>query len=113
MCVFSAPVQLCGGLARSTGVMLVPLGWEDAGGRRGRRKEGAVSRKPHLELVIGTVHLLVVVNLEGLQELEVEGETAFHPDAVVALQVWRVGLGILQTGDVAGRLSVQPAAALS
>jgi len=42
----------------------------------------------------------------------VEGETALHPDAVVATQVRWVGLGVLQAGNVPGWLCVQLTAAL-
>ena len=45
--------------------------------------------------------MLVVIDFEGFQELEVDGETPLHPDAVVAAQVGGVGLGVLQAGDVA------------
>lgn len=67
----------------------------------------------YLELVIGAVHLLVVIDFKRLQELEVKGEAPLHPDAVVAAQVSGVGPGVLQAGDVARRLCVQRAAALS
>lgn len=42
-----------------------------------------------------------------------EGEAAFHPDAIVAAQVRGVGLGVLQARDVARWLCVQLTAALS
>lgn len=59
------------------------------------------------------MYLLVVIDFERLQELEVEGEATLHPDAVVAAQVRRVGLGVLQAGDVARWLCEQLIAALS
>lgn len=58
------------------------------------------------------MHLLVVIDLERFQELEVEGEAALYPDAIVAAQVRGVGLGVLQAGDVARWLRVQLTAAL-
>lgn len=58
------------------------------------------------------MYLLVVIDLERLQELEVEGEAALHSDAVVAAQVRGVGPGVLQAGDVAGWLCVQLTGAL-
>lgn len=91
------------------------------GGRPGREGEEGVSgargawwqvRWLYLQLVVGAVDLLVVINLERLQELEVKGEAALHPDAVVAAQVRGVGLGVLQARDVARRLCVQLTAAL-
>lgn len=45
--------------------------------------------------------MLVVIDFKRLQELELNGEAALHPDAVVAAQVGGVGLGVLQAGDVA------------
>lgn len=91
------------------------------GGRPGREGEEGVSgargawwqvRWLYLQLVVGAVDLLVVINLERLQELEVKGEAALHPDAVVAAQVRGVGLGVLQARDVARWLCVQLTAAL-
>ena len=67
----------------------------------------------YLELVIGAVHLLVVIDFERIQELEVQGEAPFYPDAVVAAQIGWVGLRIFEARDIAGGLCVQPTAALS
>ena len=58
----------------------------------------------YLQLVVGTVYLLVVIDFKRLQELEVEGVTPLYSDTVVAAQVGGVGLGVLQAGDVAGGL---------
>lgn len=55
----------------------------------------------YLELVIRALYLLVVINFKRLQELEVQGEATLYPDAVVAAQIWRIGLGVLQAGNVA------------
>ena len=44
----------------------------------------AADDKLYLELVIGAVHLLVVINFKRIQELEVHSEAPLHPDAVVA-----------------------------
>lgn len=47
------------------------------------------------------MYLLVVIDFKRLQELEVDSVAPLHPDAVVAAQVRRVGLGVLQAGHVA------------
>lgn len=38
----------------------------------------------YLELVIGAVDLLVVINFKRIQELETHSEAPLYPDAVVA-----------------------------
>lgn len=55
----------------------------------------------YLQLVVGTVYLLVVINFKRLQELKVEGVASLYSDTVVAAQVSGVGPGVLQAGDVA------------
>lgn len=55
----------------------------------------------YLQLVVGTVYLLVVIDFKRLQELEVEGVASLYSDTVVAAQVRGVGPGVLQAGDVA------------
>ena len=55
----------------------------------------------YLQLVVGTVYLLVVIDFKRLQELEVEGVASLYSDTVVAAQVSGVGPGVLQAGDVA------------
>lgn len=66
----------------------------------------------YLQLVVGTVYLLVVIDFKRLQELEVEGVAPLYSDTVVAAQVGGVRLGVLQAGDVARGLREQLAAAL-
>ena len=86
--------------------------WPDgpAGRRDERRRVGMGTREflgvgwLYLQLVVGTVYLLVVINFKRLQELEVEGVAPLYSDTVVAAQVGGVGLGVLQAGDVAGGL---------
>lgn len=56
---------------------------------RDPRKEPCGERKGsevrlYLELVIGAVYLLVVINFKSIQELEVHSEAPLHPDAIVA-----------------------------
>lgn len=65
-----------------------------------------------LELVIGAVYLLVVINFKRIQELEVHSEAPLYPDAVVTAQIWWIGLWVLEAGDVARGLRVEPTAAL-
>lgn len=65
----------------------------------------------YLQLVVGTVYLLMVIDFKRLQELEVEGVASLYSDTVVAAQVRGVGSGILQAGDVARGLREQLAAA--
>lgn len=48
----------------------------------GERKGSEV--RLYLELVIGAVYLLVVINFKRIQELEVHSEAPLHPDAIVA-----------------------------
>lgn len=67
----------------------------------------------YLELVIGAVNLLVVIDFKRIQELEVQGEAPLYPDAVIAAQIRWVGLRVFKARDIAGRLCVQPSAALS
>lgn len=54
-----------------------------------------------LELVIGAVYLLVVINFKRIQELEVHSEAPLYPDAVVTAQIGWIGLWVLEAGDVA------------
>lgn len=67
----------------------------------------------YLELVVGAVNLLVVVDFKRIQELEVQSEAPLYPDAVVAAQIGWVGLRVFEARDIAGGLRVQPTAALS
>lgn len=46
--------------------------------------EGKNEGELYLELVIGAVYLLVVINFKRIQELEVHREAPLYPDAVVA-----------------------------
>lgn len=54
----------------------------------------------YLQLVIGVVYLLVVIDFKRFQEFEFNGEVAFYSDVVVVAQVGGVGLGVFQVGDV-------------
>lgn len=67
----------------------------------------------YLELVIGAVYLLVVINFKRIQELEMHSEAPLYPDAVVAAQIRWVRLRVLEAGDIARGLCVQSTAALS
>lgn len=67
----------------------------------------------YLELVIGAVHLLVVIDFKRIQELEAQGEAPLYPDAVVAAQIGWVGLRVFEARDIAGGLCIQLTAALS
>lgn len=74
--------------------------------------EGKFNVQPYLELVIGAVYLLVVINFKRIQELEVHSEAPLYPDAVVTAQIGWIGLRVLEAGDVARGLRVEPTAAL-
>lgn len=67
----------------------------------------------YLELVIGAVYLLVVINFKRIQELEMHSEAPLYPDAVVAAQIRWVRLRVLEAGDIARGLCVQSTATLS
>lgn len=73
--------------------------------------EGECEARPYLELVIGAMYLLVVIDFKRIQELEVQSEAPLYPDAIVAAQIWWVGLRVFKAREVARGLRVQSTAA--
>lgn len=63
-------------------------------------REGECKGWLYLELVIGTVYLLVVINFKRIQELEMQSEAPLYPDAGVAAQIRWVGLWVFEARDI-------------
>lgn len=89
-------------------IVVSPRFLSRSGCRAGRR----VCYSQYLELVIRTVDLLVIINLKGFQEPEGDGQALLQTDAVVTLEEFGVGLGVLRAAQVPRGLCEQLTAAL-